>query len=321
MANTTWKQVVYDVADAYREANGTADKVLVGQLASKIREGAGENLDYELNELDSTLQQVLDILPFKGFQNSGQYVWKKYEEVTKTVTNPSITLTKGANSTTLVESSDVDLSKVTEEFFGGFIFTGGGSWYFVYENNTLYYNAGSSRYPMTYDPTTQILTGYSDEGVFMYTGDKEAHTVEVVGYAVSSDIDAYPNGGMQDGYWYELVEEVLSGIDYGEFTSTTKDPVTVAHNLKVKPNIVILFPIAVGNGTYSEYIMYRKEDYYEGTLTELWLGYGNSTSSISAQRNTDSGTRRVTSTDKDISFDPNQSNARFTGIYGWIAKA
>ena len=77
MAQTTWKQVVLDTAEAYREATQTTSKIPVGQLASKIREGAGENLDDELNELDGTLQQILDILPFKGFRNSGQYVWKK----------------------------------------------------------------------------------------------------------------------------------------------------------------------------------------------------------------------------------------------------
>ena len=41
MANTTWKQVVYDVADAYREANDSTERIPVGQLADKVREGAG----------------------------------------------------------------------------------------------------------------------------------------------------------------------------------------------------------------------------------------------------------------------------------------
>lgn len=38
---TTWKQVVYDVADAYREADGSTAKIPVGSLADKVREGAG----------------------------------------------------------------------------------------------------------------------------------------------------------------------------------------------------------------------------------------------------------------------------------------
>ena len=41
MAETTWKQVVYDIADAYREADGSTAKIPVGQLADKVREGAG----------------------------------------------------------------------------------------------------------------------------------------------------------------------------------------------------------------------------------------------------------------------------------------
>ena len=41
MATTTWKQVVLDTADAYREANGTTDKIPVGELADKVRAGVG----------------------------------------------------------------------------------------------------------------------------------------------------------------------------------------------------------------------------------------------------------------------------------------
>lgn len=36
MANTTWKQLVYDAADAYRTASATKSQVKVGELATKI---------------------------------------------------------------------------------------------------------------------------------------------------------------------------------------------------------------------------------------------------------------------------------------------
>lgn len=36
MANTTWKQLVYDAADAYRTASATESQVKVGELATKI---------------------------------------------------------------------------------------------------------------------------------------------------------------------------------------------------------------------------------------------------------------------------------------------
>lgn len=74
--STTWKQVVLDVADAWREANDSTAKIPVGQLPNKVKEG-GENIDPELTTLESTLQEILEILPFKGAMASGQYVWKK----------------------------------------------------------------------------------------------------------------------------------------------------------------------------------------------------------------------------------------------------
>lgn len=74
--STTWKQVVLDVADAWREANDSTAKIPVGQLPNKVKEG-GENIDPEMTTLEGTLQEILEILPFKGAMASGQYVWKK----------------------------------------------------------------------------------------------------------------------------------------------------------------------------------------------------------------------------------------------------
>ncbi len=42
MAETTWKQAVYDIADAYREAEGTEDKISIANLKEKVREGSSK---------------------------------------------------------------------------------------------------------------------------------------------------------------------------------------------------------------------------------------------------------------------------------------
>ena len=113
MAKTTWKQVVYDTADAYREATGTTDKIPVGELADRVRQGGGgkEDLDAELTLQETLLAEQVELLegkavydvqeitldpvpegsvhefydfvaskvtlnPFQG--NTGLYVWKKY---------------------------------------------------------------------------------------------------------------------------------------------------------------------------------------------------------------------------------------------------
>lgn len=113
---TTWKQVVYDTAEAYREATGASNKIPVGQLPGLIRQGTGgggsENLDAELTLQETLLAEQSALLegravydvqevtldpvpegsvheffdfvankvtlnPFQG--NTGLYVWKKYD--------------------------------------------------------------------------------------------------------------------------------------------------------------------------------------------------------------------------------------------------
>lgn len=138
--STTWKQVVLDVADAWREANDSTAKIPVGELPNKVKEG-GENIDPELTTLEGTLQEILDILPFKGAMASGQYVWKK----------------------------------LTAE--GG----------------------------------------------------------EFLDYVVSNDAEAYPDGGMRDGFYYELFEEG-GNAEYGEVVLTAASPsITISHSLKQIP--------------------------------------------------------------------------------------
>lgn len=69
MAQTTWKQVVYDAADAYREASKTTDKIPVGQLANLIRQGAGgEDVTAEVTEYETLLETAIANLAGKAFQ-------------------------------------------------------------------------------------------------------------------------------------------------------------------------------------------------------------------------------------------------------------
>ena len=64
MGKTTWKQVVYDTADAYREATGTTDKIPIGELADRVRQGGGgaENLDAELTAQEQVVAEQFELL-------------------------------------------------------------------------------------------------------------------------------------------------------------------------------------------------------------------------------------------------------------------
>ena len=78
MATTTWKQVVYDVADAYREASETTSKVPVGELPDIIRSGSWEDLEPEVSEQESIIDEIQEALALKGMLvDYGQFVWRR----------------------------------------------------------------------------------------------------------------------------------------------------------------------------------------------------------------------------------------------------
>lgn len=56
-------------------------------------------------------------------------------------------------------------------------------------------------------------------------------------YVVSGDADAYPDGGAQDGYWYERAEG-FTGVAFGTVTMTNRitETIVIPHNLGVTPS-------------------------------------------------------------------------------------
>lgn len=58
-----------------------------------------------------------------------------------------------------------------------------------------------------------------------------------VDYVVDNNESKYPDGGTQDGYWYELFDLKSFGIDFGEVTiSSSVETVTFEHSLGVVPS-------------------------------------------------------------------------------------
>ena len=110
MANTTWKQLVYDAADAYRTASATETQVKVGELATKI--SSLEDVTAEVEVQTPLVDQIMTALIGKvgddanataetilegykawvqgekvvgTYKPHGLYVWKKYEYESSTV--------------------------------------------------------------------------------------------------------------------------------------------------------------------------------------------------------------------------------------------
>lgn len=64
---------------------------------------------------------------------------------------------------------------------------------------------------------------------------------DFIAFVTADNENSYPDGGMQDGYWYELVEEGVSGIVYGVFTPTANmKTTTIQHGLGVVPSAIYM---------------------------------------------------------------------------------
>lgn len=217
--------------------------------------GAVENLEVPLTDLETTLQQVLDILPFKGFQNSGQYVWKKYEGYIVNLTQT----TTGSNPTSfrvdgrIIGNGNTDFSNVScivglrfKDSFNHIL-------EFLTETTVRHCNTdGTTKdYTFTWDSANSIIripVSWGQAHVFT-----EQKVFDVVDFVVSNDAEAYPNGAVHtDGYWYELVGE---GFDFEKIFNITQTAVNtytpssdiasssaaIPHSLGVIPKVAIIY--------------------------------------------------------------------------------
>lgn len=79
--NTTWKQVVYDAADAYRTASATTANVKVGELAQKI--STLEDVTAEVTTQTPLIEDIIEALETKGITpTNGIYIWQRTSENT-----------------------------------------------------------------------------------------------------------------------------------------------------------------------------------------------------------------------------------------------
>lgn len=64
MANTTWKQVVLNTANALRIALGTTEKIKIKEIPTKVQ--SLENVTPEVDAQEPLLTELSAILEFKG---------------------------------------------------------------------------------------------------------------------------------------------------------------------------------------------------------------------------------------------------------------
>ena len=243
----------------------TAQTPVITQIA--------ENLGVTITTPSGTNKQILqgnnaNLLNIKNnAKKEGMYVWKKCLSGTITVTQAN----QNENPTILqLASNDIDLGLLTEKDFYDYSGTVSGDSsfeFFFSENGFGYRGAVTSQY--TYDSVNhQLKLGELFGGHYTFPN-YEAKIIR--GYAVSDKSDAYPDGGTQDGYWYELFD---SSIDFGEITITGNSlSITVEHNLGCVPSFVALITDVDPNYSHQTLLNLNGLTIVTGTYSNSYTAY------------------------------------------------
>lgn len=241
---------------------------------------------FELNTENVNLAtELLKVLS----DRAGQYVWKRV--VTKTtevsVTNPSFSIVGDNNTGWTITEASFDHTQVTLDFFDGFTSSDGRIVFAKNSGKVQLKAVGYQGTSLTYNPSTGFFQNNtpSSDGTFTvsYTGTKTYTTeTEIVDYVVADDESAYPDGAVQDGYWYELVEEGLTpemlgftkmAIDKFTFSTRTAGNTPLNHSLAELPKFYILMS---ENNSTTDYdiISASGECGYTGTSTSSYSSTG-----------------------------------------------
>lgn len=183
----------------------------------------------QLQQHNADLAAALDNingLPMAEDVKHGKYVWEKKQIVQKSVSNPTfeLSIASSVSGTTFgiklnVNNATFDTNEISESFFDGFSskFIRGGITYtltFSYKEGVLYGDSGAFAGIdiFTYDARRQELfwqnnpmndSTYTFETA-TYIGIKRYEVYKTIPeYVVSGIQAAYPNGGKQEGYYYE----------------------------------------------------------------------------------------------------------------------
>lgn len=192
-------------------------------------------------------------------------MWKKkifYEEYPYTLSNPTFNIVV---DTSTFENFNISLSSLAEippdinDFLNGFeLYDQQNTRRFIltYENGVMYADTQKTiTATITLSGTTLTITisnvdiWIGSTGLMKYVGDKTyyVHNVigETVGFVVSDNSSAYPDGGVQDGYWYEKVMETDFGFEKVSFLKVTPTSdtysISFSHDLGEIPKKVFVY--------------------------------------------------------------------------------
>lgn len=217
--------------------------------------GNKQKLQTNNAELSSILSTVKG-LPVIDDVKNGAYVWKKFTP--EKTYSFNVTMITASPPKIKVSSNDIDLSKVDDAFWiGAKIFFSTASENYLKVGGTpgaltlisTYSSGGTAGvYNATWDASTQQLSAVGSAWALNNTVRIEDKKIEktLIGYVVSDNESAYPDGGMKNGFWYEKFKSFMFGLTkeaHGSFTPSANigSTYTLEHNLGERPKFIVVY--------------------------------------------------------------------------------
>ena len=222
--------------------------------------------------LASILSNVLG-LPSQESLKHGAYVWKKYTTTPIYVESSSkfyrkVVITEPQNAAITYEFST---TYTFDENTGLFTLGSGGGIRVPYDSSgkidepskyymigtrtgtTMYKNDGTSGTPTLYNNAGGVtILAYNDSHlVTEYQSELIYEKSDFIDFVVSDQETAYPDGGTQDGYWYEKVVEGLQGEYYEVIPTSDTATIMISHTLGVTPSKILVISKTLPTLTYS----------------------------------------------------------------------
>ena len=211
------------------------------------------------------------------YKPHGLYVWKKYQAVIyPTIQMESFTITNTSDMVIQLASTEKDLSEIDSSFLNGYSATRSDGTTIEFTDSQITVPLGTPSY--TYDPSTQQVYATSGAGIITTSGwpDLTKKTDKTFAdYVVSDSETAYPDGGLQDGYWYEKVNTIAQDFwDCIDFVTPTSNVQVLPHTLGKIPYFACIFTDEeFANGSSPSKINYMALGYCDGNSKLGFVSY------------------------------------------------
>lgn len=268
-----------------------------------------QQLQLNNTDLQSILSTVIG-LPTQESCKNGKYVWGKYDGYTPAKSGTiSFSVVSGGNTSSTGKqtcniqmslSGNLSFEDITPEVLTGHEFcTFYASTNYTltfYENSQVQLNRGGIYYAdYTIDTSTGIISftilyggnvnnsGYQ-KTMYDLKHSKPAVYGEHLGFVVDDDNSAYPDGGTQDGFYYEKVSASSFEVDFGEVTvASSTNKIIISHSLGNTPTNAVLMAENESSNAINATLYPRK---YNDTYTKSMQSiYGISTDATAKNMN------------------------------------